>query len=494
MEPLVLLQHKWSDSPHVALYLFFGGLAAGTFIVAVVADLLGLWSARARVTARAAAYGMLPVLALAGFFLTAHLGKPERGMAFPVFFTNYNSWMTRGGWIVGASALLMVAYAALWYFGAGAVLRRVVGVVGRAPAAGLGLYTGLLLSGSGYVPLWSREYLPLLFLNSGVNTGLAAAGLLTLLAWPWLGPRDLGPRPVIRWLGAVLLVLIVVEGAELYRFMQDLSSQGLLRGHDAAPTADRFQYKVGSGGALEPGPYLAIVTWVSNATGAEEGMSAETPIPVGAPKSQITIVAPRRPGVAYNVYLGASRAEIRQVSANLAPGDGAVISELPPGGLGLPENIQTGGQFLGPSGGRLAYRYVTGGPAYPWVLLGGPPAEATSSPVTGVWSTPTVFATPPHGGSLAPWFWWGVVGLALALPVALTVLEPLAELGGGAVANAVAAVKFASVLAGGLILRFVMVWGGDLKAPLAFPPAKWPLPLPSGTLPVPGSLPPGLGG
>jgi len=66
----------------------------------------------------------------------------------------------------------------------------------------------------------------------------------------------------------------------------------------------------------------------------------------------------------------------------------------------------------------------------------------------------------------------------------LTVVEFVAELGGRTIANAVAAVKFASVLAGGLILRFVIVWGGDIKAPLSFTPSTWQIPLP----------PPGLGG
>jgi hypothetical protein len=40
----------------------------------------------------------------------------------------------------------------------------------------------------------------------------------------------------------------------------------------------------------------------------------------------------------------------------------------------------------------------------------------------------------------------------------------------------VAVVKFLSVLAGGYILRLVVVWGGDLKAPLPFPPSSWPVP------------------
>ncbi len=36
--------------------------------------------------------------------------------------------------------------------------------------------------------------------------------------------------------------------------------------------------------------------------------------------------------------------------------------------------------------------------------------------------------------------------------------------------------KFVLILVGGLVLRYVIVWGGDMKAPLAFPPSVWPVP------------------
>jgi len=481
MESIVLLQSKWSESPHVPLYLFFGGMASGTFLVAVVADLAGLRSSRARATARLAAYLTVPLLALAGFFLTSHLGKPERGMAFPLFFTNYESWMTRGGWIVGVTAPLMVAYAAAWHFGLRPGLRRLLGVLALAPGAAFGLYTGLLLSGSGFVPLWSRRHLPLLFLTSGLNAGLAGVGLAAILAWRWVAPSEAGSRPVARWLGAALLAVVGLEAVELARFMRDLASQGLLAGHAEAPTEDRFQYQVGPDGTLGPGTYVVVVTWVNNDTGAEEGMSAETPVRVTTPGSRITVTAPRRLGVTYNVYVGATRTEARQVAANLGPRESAVVRELP-GGLPLPENLQTGGRFIAAAGGPLAYRYVTGGPAYPAALFTRR-AEAAEA-LRGYPPSPTLVRDPPHGPTLAGWFWWGVVGLALVLPVGLTG----GGLGGPRLANGVAALKFASVLAGGLVLRFVIVWGGDVKAPLAFPPAKWPIPLPG------GPILPGLGG
>jgi formate-dependent nitrite reductase membrane component NrfD len=447
-------------------------------------------SRRAGKVARLGAYAVVPVLALAGFFLTAHLGKPERGLAFPLFFTNYDSWMTRGGWIVGTSAPFMVVYAVLWYLGVAPALRRVVGLLGLAPAVGLGLYTGFLLSGSMFVPLWNRGYLPLLFLNSGVNTGLALVGLLALLAWPWAGVPGTSARPAARWLGAALLVFVVLEGVELYRFMRDLASQGLLRGHAAAATADRFRYEVAPGGQLAPGTYVVAVTWVNNATGAEEGMSAETPVTVGegGGPARLLVTAPRRLGLTYNVYLGASRRDARQVAGNLSPGETVEVHDLAPASLTLPENLQTGGLFVEASGGPAAYRYVTGGPAYPWRLLDRGRAAAASDALRGFPAAPTLVRDAPRS-SLAGWFWWGVVGLALVAPVALTAVELVAELGRPAWANGVAAVKFAAVLAGGLILRFVVVWGGDLKAPLAFPP-QGPFP----GLPLPGPTLPGLGG
>jgi hypothetical protein len=212
-------------------------------------------------------------------------------------------------------------------------------------------------------------------------------------------------------------------------------------------------------------------------------MSADTSIEITRPNSQLIIVAPRKPGVGYNVYIGPSHSEARKVATNIAPKESVTIQSLSRRGFNLPINIDTGGEFLAPSGGRLAYRYLTGGPAYPSALFGGS-AEAALSGAVSVGATPQVFHGLPHGRNLSAWYWFGVVGLALVVPLVLTVVEFVAELGGRTIANAVAAVKFASVLAGGLILRFVIVWGGDIKAPLSFTPSTWQIPLP----------PPGLGG
>lgn len=357
MEPIVLLQYKWGKDLFIPAYLFLGGLTGGLFIVAALADLISLRLRRLEFLSRLAALTAVPILALAGLFLTVHLGKPERGLGFPLYFTNYNSWMTLGGWVVGASAPLVVLYAALWYFRALPGLRRVLAVIGIPLLAFFAMYTGFLLSGAWFVPLWSGEHLPFLFLNSGLTTGVAAAGLIFLVAWPFLGQRGDDPRLTLRWVGVALALLILVELYELREFMAYLDAQ--------AP---------------------------------DKAMALTTPT----------------------------------------------------------------GEFVSPIGSRLAHQYVTGGPGYPWKLLQGPAAEAAEK------------ATLPQ--TLAPWFWWGIVGVGLIFPLLLTLVEFVAGLFSRGLATGTATVKFALVLAGGFLLRLVIVWGGDLKAPLPFPPSMWPLP------------------
>jgi formate-dependent nitrite reductase membrane component NrfD len=266
--------------------------------------------------------------------------------------------MTRGGWIVGASAPLVVLYAAIWYFRVFPGLRRTLAVIGIPLLAFFSMYTGLLLSEAWYVPLWTREYLPTLFMTSGLTTGVAAVGLVFLLAWPFLGQRGDDPRWVLRWVGVALALLIVVELYELREF---------------------------------------------------------------------------------RAYL-----------ARKAP-DKAVVLTTP------------SGQFEAAMGSRLAFEYVMGGAGYPWKLFQGSAAQAAA-----------VDVIPKK--TLAPWFWWGIVGVGLTFPLLLTLLEFVSELFSRQLATGVAAMKFACVLIGGFLLRVVIVWGGDLKAPLPFPPAMWQVP------------------
>jgi len=330
MESIILMNSKWGNDIFVPMYLFFGGLSGGLFVIAVATDLLGIKFKQFEKISRLTSYLVLPVLALAGAFIAFHLGKPERGILFPFFFKNYNSWLVIGGWSVGLAVPLVAAYAALWYYKIDATIRRVLGVIAFPILGFVSFYTGLLLSGAKFVPLWSQEYLPYLFLNSGVLTGLAGSGLMFVLYQTYGSSKSEDSSGVLRIIGYAIIFFVLVELFELQRFMDHLSSN--------------------------------------------------------------------------------------------------------------PVKIDNSGYFVAPNGSAMAYEYVT-------------------------------------QGVLAPWFWWGIIGIGLTLPLFLSFVEMLFEKLIKPYADWVSGVKFASILVGGVILRFVIVWGGELKAPLNIPPALFQIPI-----------------
>ena len=330
MESIILMNSKWGNDIFVPMYLFFGGLSGGLFVIAVATDLLGIKFKQFEKFSRLTSYLVLPVLALAGAFIAFHLGKPERGILFPFFFKNYNSWLVIGGWTVGLAIPLVAAYAALWYYKIDATIRRVLGVIAFPILGFVSFYTGLLLSGAKFVPLWSQEYLPYLFLNSGVLTGLAGSGLMFVLYQTYGSSKSEDSSGVLRIIGYAIIFFVLVELFELHRFMDHLSSN--------------------------------------------------------------------------------------------------------------PVKIDNSGYFVAPNGSAMAYEYVT-------------------------------------QGVLAPWFWWGIIGIGLTLPLFLSFVEMLFEKLIKPYADWVSGVKFASILSGGIILRFVIVWGGELRAPLTVLPQLNQIPL-----------------
>jgi formate-dependent nitrite reductase membrane component NrfD len=330
MESIILMNSKWGNDIFVPMYLFFGGLSGGLFVIAVATDLLGIKFKQFEKFSRLTSFLVLPVLALAGAFIAFHLGKPERGILFPFFFKNYNSWLVIGGWTVGLAIPLVAAYAALWYYKIDATIRRVLGVIAFPILGFVSFYTGLLLSGAKFVPLWSQEYLPYLFLNSGVLTGLAGSGLMFVLYQTYGSSKSEDSSGVLRIIGYAIIFFVLVELFELQRFMDHLSSN--------------------------------------------------------------------------------------------------------------PVKIDNSGYFVAPNGSAMAYEYVT-------------------------------------QGVLAPWFWWGIIGIGLTLPLFLSFVEMLFEKLIKPYADWVSGVKFASILSGGIILRFVIVWGGELKAPLTVLPQLNQIPL-----------------
>jgi protein NrfD len=182
----------------IVLYFFVGGIAAGSYAMAALADLFG--NADDRRGVRVAYYLAFPLVCLCGLLLIADLGRPERfwhmilqsNTGWPMF--KWWSPMSAGSWGLSAFGLFsFLSFAGVlaedgWFglerFSAlAARLRtgltgRLFGLGGALSAFFLGSYTGALLSATNQ-PIWSNTtWTGALFLASAVSTGVAAIVLV----------------------------------------------------------------------------------------------------------------------------------------------------------------------------------------------------------------------------------------------------------------------------------------------------------------------------
>ena len=187
----VIKEPVW-QAPDVAGYLFFGGLAGASSVLAAGAQLSGYHR-----LARVGKIGALGAISLSAAALVHDLGRPERFVNMLRVFKP-SSPMSVGSWLLAAYGPVAGA----------AAVSEVTGILpgaGRAATLGAGLlgpgvatYTAALICDTA-VPAWHEGYreMPYVFAGSAAS----AAGGLGLLA---VHPADAGPARNLAVLGAAV--------------------------------------------------------------------------------------------------------------------------------------------------------------------------------------------------------------------------------------------------------------------------------------------------
>ncbi|MEO3778935.1 NrfD/PsrC family molybdoenzyme membrane anchor subunit [Micromonospora sp. B11E3] len=192
---------KWD----IAGYLFTGGLAAGSSLLAAGGQLTGR-----PVLRRAGRVTALAALGASTYFLVHDLGRPER-FHHMLRVAKPTSPMSVGTWILAAygpaAGVAAVAEAAPWLPERGVLglgrrllppVGHAAGLFAAAAAPALATYPGVLLADTA-VPSWHEAYpqLPVMFAGSALASG-AGVGLLA-------APRDqAGPARRMAVAGAAL--------------------------------------------------------------------------------------------------------------------------------------------------------------------------------------------------------------------------------------------------------------------------------------------------
>jgi len=178
----------------IAAYLFTGGLAAGSALLAAGADVTGRPATR-----RAGRLTAVAALGASTFFLIHDLGRPER-FHHMLRVAKPTSPMSMGTWILAAFGPAAAVAAAAEFepllprTGTWALARRVVPMAGRvggfaaaATAPALATYTAVLLADTA-TPSWHEAYPELPFVFAG--SALASAAGVGLIA---ASPAEAGP-------------------------------------------------------------------------------------------------------------------------------------------------------------------------------------------------------------------------------------------------------------------------------------------------------------
>jgi formate-dependent nitrite reductase membrane component NrfD len=190
----ILKRPRWKN-PDVPVYLWAGGMAGSSAVVAALADATG------RPTLRRGGRFVAAAGAFAGTAALIHdLGRPARFL-YMLRVLKPTSPLSVGSWILSPFAALATAAAASEATGIAPRLGRLAGWGAAVFGPPLASYTGVLLADTA-IPAWheARGDLPVLFASSGAAAGAGAQ--LVVAGVTGAGRRESGPVARLAVLGA----------------------------------------------------------------------------------------------------------------------------------------------------------------------------------------------------------------------------------------------------------------------------------------------------
>ena len=193
----------------IVIYLFLGGLGAGSYLTSFAASkgYLGNAPALRRVGYLVAA----PIVAIGTALLVFDLGQGlKRPWLLIGLLANPKSVMTWGVYIL--SGFIAVGLVVAFLTWKKKEIPNVLASIGALLAISTGAYTGLLISVIKEIPIWNTFLMPVLFVISALSTGLSLTVLLGHLL-------EKNSESNEKYVCKVHLILVLAEVAVLAIFL-----------------------------------------------------------------------------------------------------------------------------------------------------------------------------------------------------------------------------------------------------------------------------------
>lgn len=224
----------------IVIDLFLGGVGAGAFLVGFVLNTLKIEQSIAKI-------GIIvgPFFVLGGaIFLLADVTIRSRIYRL---FSNFQSWTSRGSWILtffivlGFTYLLTFLNLFPWLsWTNNPKLSMVIGIIAVLFSILVLIYPGFLLGVTNSIPFWNTSILPLLFLLSGLCNGTAFLILGTPLHQATLKN---GMVDVLHIFGGAAMILIFLQAIALYAFLE-IAAHGSVSSKESLRLLKTSQFKL----------------------------------------------------------------------------------------------------------------------------------------------------------------------------------------------------------------------------------------------------------
>lgn len=175
------VEHQLPLIMYIGQYFFFTGLSAGSFVISVVATLLGRKEFKpiGKITALLAP----ALLIIAPLNLILDLEQPLRFWHLFLFY-NWTSPITYGSFLLTAYPIVGTIYAVMVYTNR-QTAAKIMGIMGIPLAISVHGYTGFILALAKARSLWNTAAMPTIFLVSAMVSGIGLVVIIAAIRWKW---------------------------------------------------------------------------------------------------------------------------------------------------------------------------------------------------------------------------------------------------------------------------------------------------------------------
>lgn len=179
------VKHQLPLIMYIGQYFFFTGLSAGSFVISVVATLLGRKEFKpiGKITAILAP----ALLIIAPMNLIADLEQPLRFWHLMLYY-NWTSPITYGSFLLTAYPIVGIVYAVMVYLNK-QTPAKILGILGIPLAISVHGYTGFILALAKARSLWNTAAMPTIFLVSAMVSGIGLVIIVAAIRWKWFDKK-----------------------------------------------------------------------------------------------------------------------------------------------------------------------------------------------------------------------------------------------------------------------------------------------------------------